>query len=100
LSTSAGLAELFRFSLSLAPGMTLDEEDFEQLLSGLDAMLGLGFAGRPDISDHELSIINERQDARNVKDYAKSDTLRKKLQKLNLDVDDTPNGPRWRRTTA
>lgn len=100
LSTSAALAEVFRFSLSLAPGMTLDDEDFEQLLSGLDAMLGLGFSGRPAISAEELLIITERQGARNAKDYAKSDTLRKKLQKRNLDVDDTPNGPRWRRTTA
>ncbi len=100
LSTSAALAEVFRFSLSLAPGMTLDEEDFDQILSGLDTMLGLGFMDRPDINENERAIINERQEAREAKDYAKSDSLRKKLQKHNLDVDDTPNGPRWRRTTV
>ena len=100
LSTSSALAEVFRFSLSLAPGMTLDDEDFEHILTGIDAMLGLSFMGRPDIDANAKAIIAERQVARDAKDYAKSDTLRKKLQKNNLDVDDTPNGPRWRRTTV
>ncbi len=100
LSTSRALAEVFRFSLSLAPGMTLDEEDFDTILSGLDKLLGLGFMDRPDITDEERAIIDERQSARDTKDYGKSDVLRKKLQKRNLDVDDTPNGPRWRRTSV
>ena len=100
LGTPDALAELFRFTLRLAPGMKFDAEDFDAILDGLDRLLGLGFMNRADITEAQRAIIDERQVARTARDYGKSDILRKKLQKLNLDVDDTPNGPRWRRTNA
>ena len=97
LGTAAALAEVFKYTLRLSPGMTFDAEDFEQILSGLDAMLGLQFTGRSDITKVQYELINERETARQARDWGKADSLRKKLQKLKLDVDDTPNGPRWKR---
>jgi cysteinyl-tRNA synthetase len=97
LGTASALAEVFKYTLRLSPGMTFDAEDFEQILEGLDDMLGLGFCGHEDITEAQYQLIAERETARQARDWGKADTLRKKLQKINLDVDDTPNGPRWRR---
>lgn len=99
LATPRALAELFGYTLSLAPGMRYDDEDADFLLSRLDAMLGLDLNGRVDIDEVPKAIIAERQAARDVRDWARADVLRAKLRKLGLDVDDTPNGPRWRRIT-
>lgn len=97
LATPAALAEVFKYTLELAPGMRYDDEDANQVLAALDNLLGLRLNGRPDIDDAAKAIIAERQIARDARDYARSDVLRAKLQRLGLDVDDTPNGPRWRR---
>ena len=97
LGTAAALAEIFKFTLRLSPGMTFSVEDFDTILSELDAMLGLQFMGRTDIDKAQYELIAERESARGEKDWSRADTLRKKLQKQHLDVDDTPNGPRWKR---
>jgi cysteinyl-tRNA synthetase len=98
LSTSAALAEIFRYSTSLAPGMTLSLEDFEQILTALDQLLGLKLNGRPDISTDQKALIAQRETARAAKDWSAADKLRTQLAKHQLEVNDTPNGPRWRRT--
>ena len=97
LATPAAMAEIFKYTLELAPGMRYDDEDADQVLSALDTLLGLQLNGRTDIDDIPKAIIAERQAAREARDYARSDVLRAKLQRAGLDVDDTPNGPRWRR---
>ncbi len=99
LATTAALSELFRYSTSLAPGMTLAPEDFDEILAGLDQLLGLQLSGRPDITAEQKAIIAERETAREARDWPAADKLRTKLKKHHLDNSDTPNGPRWRRTT-
>ncbi len=100
LNTTAALAELFRYATSLAPGMTLDAQDFDQLLSGLDLLLGLSLNGRPDITPPQRELIDARETARVAKDWAGADKLRNQLRKHNLEISDTPNGPRWRRSNT
>jgi len=39
-----------------------------------------------------------RETARQAKDYDKADQLRTELVTHHLEIDDTPHGPRWRRT--
>ncbi len=97
LSTSATLAEVFAYTTSLAPGMTLAAEDFEQLLSTLDHLLGLKLNDRPDITPDQKDLIEKREQARAAKDWAGADKLRTQLAKHHLEISDTPNGPRWRR---
>lgn len=99
LSSIKALAEIFRYSTSLAPGMTLSPEDFDELLSRLDDLLGLSFSGRPGITADQQELIDLREAARAERDWAKADTFRTKLLRKNIAVSDTPNGPRWRRTT-
>jgi cysteinyl-tRNA synthetase len=68
-------------------------------LAELDALLGLGLAGRSDITPDQKDLIADRQVAREAKDWAKADQLRDQLAEQGLEIDDTPAGPRWRRLT-
>jgi cysteinyl-tRNA synthetase len=99
LSTTIALAEVFNYTTKLSPGMTLDQEDFEEILSGLDDLLGLDLNQTTDISDAQKAIIAERETVRAERDWAGADRLRVKLRKDNIEISDTPNGPRWRRST-
>src|SRR6185369_16455868 len=98
LATTSALTEVFRYSTSLAPGMTLAAEDFDQILSKLDELLGLNLNTRPGLTEAQTDIIEKREAARAAKDWAGADKLRGQLAKHDLEVSDTPNGPRWRRT--
>lgn len=42
-------------------------------------------------------LITERQQARQQKDWAKADTIRKQLTKMGIDLADGPQGTTWRR---
>jgi cysteinyl-tRNA synthetase len=98
LSTTQALAEVYQYISQLAPGMTVDATDFDQLVSGLDSLLGLSLNNRPDITPEQKQLITDRETARLAKDWATADKLRAQLKRHHLDVSDTPNGPRWRRT--
>jgi cysteinyl-tRNA synthetase len=98
LSTTQALAEVFAYTTSFAPGMTLDDEDFDQLLGGLDALLGLNLNHTTDIPAEAKALIAKRETAREARDWAGADRLRGQLRKHNLEISDTPNGPRWRRS--
>lgn len=100
LSTSQALAEVYQYTSKLAPGMTLDEDDFSELLTGIDALFGLQLSNRPDIAAEQKQLIADRETARQATDWAAADKLRGQLRRHNVDVSDTPNGPRWRRTTV
>jgi cysteinyl-tRNA synthetase len=42
-------------------------------------------------------LVAEREEARKKKDYASSDRLRKELEDMGVVVEDTPEGPVWRK---
>ncbi|WP_369204300.1 cysteine--tRNA ligase [Streptomyces sp. PU-14G] len=44
-------------------------------------------------------VLQQRQAARQRKDYAAADALRDDLQRAGLTIEDTPSGPRWELTT-
>ncbi|MDB5178280.1 MAG: cysteinyl-tRNA synthetase [Patescibacteria group bacterium] len=69
-------------------------------LAFIDDLLGLNFANRPDITAGQKHLIAQRETARQAKDWAASDQLRDQLRDQHLEVDDTPAGPRWRRTNV
>jgi cysteinyl-tRNA synthetase len=41
------------------------------------------------------ALLEQRQAARERKDFAAADAIRDRLQKLGVTVEDTPSGPRW-----
>ncbi|MBP9852973.1 MAG: cysteinyl-tRNA synthetase [Patescibacteria group bacterium] len=50
-----------------------------------------------DISDEQKMRIKSREDARNAKDWATSDTIRDELQSQGIFLNDTANGTLWYR---
>lgn len=66
----------------------------------LDDAFGLNLGDRPDVTDEQKKLITERDQARQAKDWAKSDQLRDELLKDGLNVRDTSYGPIWSRVNS
>jgi cysteinyl-tRNA synthetase len=87
---------------------TLAEVDRRDLLRTFDAVLGLrlaegstGPAGDEWERDPQIDgMLAARQAARDAKDWATADRIRDELVAMNIEIVDTPEGPRWRRTGA
>jgi cysteinyl-tRNA synthetase len=73
----------------------VDAEKIQAFLNIADRLFGLQLANRPDITHDQKDLLAERQQARQAKDWAKSDELRAKLTEQGLGVRDTPAGPVW-----
>ena len=56
-------------------------------------------ASRSEITIEESKLLEERQIARKAKDWKKSDEIRQKLLADGIEVQDTPEGQKWRRVT-
>jgi len=85
--------------------------DYELIMSSLekvDDVLGIlkPEGGKSGLAVVELKdalqnadiqvLVNEREDARKMKDYARADAIREKLKGRGVVVQDTPDGPVWR----
>lgn len=67
-----------------------------ELLEAIDDMLGLQIVpNTPDITDEQKRLILERTQAREAKDWAKSDLLRDRLADTGVLVRDTPHTTIW-----
>lgn len=64
-------------------------------------VLGLSLEGSGKIDKSKNAkidkMVREREEARKNKDFRKADELRKKLSGMNIVVEDTPEGPVWRK---
>ena len=74
------------------------------LLVEMDSVLGLDLdnAGEEKDNnedvDHEIQeLINQRQQARKMKDWEKADEIRDRLKGMGIALEDTPQGVKWRR---
>jgi cysteinyl-tRNA synthetase len=70
-------------------------DHMENMLIGIDAMLGLNLMQEVDISDEQKNLITKRQKARLDKDWQLSDKLRDELLAQNIGVRDHEHGPIW-----
>lgn len=62
----------------------------------VDKLFGLNLIiDTPDIDERTRVLIKERQKAREMKDYGKSDEIRDRLVQLGVAVKDTNDGPVW-----
>jgi cysteinyl-tRNA synthetase len=68
---------------------------FESFLQEVDALFGLDLMETPDISAEMKGMITEREEARQAKDWAKSDELRDQLTEQGIGVRDTEDGTIW-----
>lgn len=70
---------------------------FSEMVTWLDAVLGLQLDQETDITDDQKGLIVQREAARQAKDWAKSDQLRDELAEQGIAVRDTAHGPIWHR---
>ena len=64
-------------------------------LADLAGILGVQFDNKAELSDEIQTMVDERDQARADKDFAKSDELRDKLKEMGVILEDTPQGTRW-----
>ncbi len=69
----------------------------QESLGQLDDILGLKLADRPDISEAQKKLIDERETARRSQDWAKADQIRTQLIDDGIEINDTADGPIWSR---
>lgn len=85
---------------------TLTDIDRRDLLRAFDGVLGLKLAEGPPGDEGDQweqdpqidGMLAERQAARDAKDWATADRIRDELTAMKVEIVDTPEGPRWRRT--
>jgi cysteinyl-tRNA synthetase len=90
LNTSIGLALIWEITKD--PNMTNISK--KSTLSHLDKVLGLGLDNiKEEIIPEEIKkLANERLEARMIKDWPKSDELRKKIKELGYEIKDVDEG--------
>ncbi|MBR3320344.1 MAG: class I tRNA ligase family protein, partial [Exiguobacterium sp.] len=73
----------------------------EQVLSLFDELtgvLGLTLAEEKELLDAEIDqLIQERNDARAARNFARADEIRDLLKEQNIQLEDTAQGVRWKR---
>jgi cysteinyl-tRNA synthetase len=63
----------------------------------LDEVLGVMTAPRPHLHADLQALLEQREEARQRRDWAAADRLRADLAARGVEVIDTPTGPHWRR---
>jgi cysteinyl-tRNA synthetase len=97
LDTPRALAFLSQVSTQLQT-VHIEEDmvdHFVVLLQGIDDMLGLKLTQVYDITFEQKYLIKERQEARDNKDWQKSDEIRDKLLEQGIAIRDATHGPIW-----
>ena len=69
-----------------------------EALQRVNSVLGVLDFGKKELEPRLLELLAKREEARERKDFAESDRLRKELLAAGIVVEDTPSGPRWKRT--
>ena len=109
LNTPKALAALFGFQRAvnaLIDSERLSRGDYKLIMESLaqvDGVLGI-MQSRPAVeelrkaqgSSDIQAMVDEREQARKSKDYARADVIREKLKERGVTVQDTPDGPVWR----
>ena len=71
--------------------------EFDHVLMTLLQVLGITLQ-EEELLDREIeSLIEQREEARKQKDFARADQIRDDLKEQNIVLEDTPQGVRWRR---
>ncbi|MFO7176945.1 cysteine--tRNA ligase, partial [Enterococcus faecium] len=64
----------------------------------LTGVLGLTLAEEKELLDAEIDqLIQERNDARAARNFARADEIRDLLKEQNIQLEDTAQGVRWKR---
>lgn len=99
------LSVMYDFVTEINTHLQKDKVDKEtlqrakKLLKQWLLIFGVEFVKDNNLDNEEeiLALINQRNEARKNKDWAKSDELRDKLKEMDVVLEDTPQGTRWHR---
>jgi len=100
LNISAALGEIFEFVKhvnKLNAENAISQKDSNKIISAMneiDTVLGLLKEEKTEIPKDILELVQEREKAREAKDFKRADSIRDKLKEKGFTVDDTPQGPR------
>ncbi|MFA5728131.1 MAG: cysteine--tRNA ligase [Candidatus Neomarinimicrobiota bacterium] len=103
LNISNALAALFTFmheinSFRLTnPLSQVDAQAINALLDRIDSVLNILKEPAEEFSIEERQLINARNKARQERNWAEADRLRKLLLDKNIVLEDTPKGTTWKR---
>ena len=104
LNTSAALGALFEMVRDMNTGLDSGQADAaarlgaRRLLGDFEAVFGIRLQAAEESLPAELAaLLAEREEARQRRDWATSDRLRKSLLEAGVGVEDTPRGQRWKR---
>jgi len=104
LNTSVALAALHNLTREVNTALTRQEvlEDNKQeilaLLERFDTVLNIFGDAPAEMLDAEIqSLIDERQEARRRRDFARGDEIRDQLTARGITLEDTRDGVRWKR---
>ncbi len=106
LNTPDALASVFKFAKKA--NQLLDAGKVERgaadaalrAMERLNSVLGVLEFGEKQVPAEVAALVEEREAARKRKDFAESDRLRGLLQAMGYFVDDTPAGPRVKRSVG
>ena len=73
-------------------------KEFISVMDAIANVLGIGFAKEEELLDEEIeALLAERVEARKNRDFARSDEIRDHLLSMNIILEDTRQGTRWKR---
>ncbi len=105
LNTPAAIGEIFKKTTPILNRFyagTHTQEDIQEGFGALEIfeeVLGIKLPGPVKEENVEIqNLVDERQRLRKEKDFEAADRIRKKLEKMGVELKDTPTGPRWTRT--
>ncbi|MEM4263819.1 MAG: cysteine--tRNA ligase, partial [Candidatus Woesearchaeota archaeon] len=94
----AVLFELVRQGNILLPKLSEENaKKIKRLLVDFDKVLGFIFPKEEKLPDEIMKLIEEREHARAIKNWARSDEIREELKKKGILIEDTPQGVRWKK---
>jgi cysteinyl-tRNA synthetase len=99
LNTPAALAAFSSFQTAVeAAGVSYTSvQAFTSFLQWIDAVLGLSLSSQEDIADEHKNLIAKRLQARQDKDWAKSDAIRDQLAAQGISLRDSGDKTLWHR---
>jgi cysteinyl-tRNA synthetase len=104
LNSAAALAAIFDMTTEV--NRLLDSGDLTRegagdvlrLLADADRVFGvLGGEEEKNLDAEVEALIAQRQEARKLKNYTRSDEIRNRLNEMGIVLEDTPSGVRWKR---